>query len=233
MSSPGVYSRCCTNSTECPKNGLLCMPVMKPSTTCRARRSSREMRAMVAGWRKRRGSSSFRRPWMRPGVRFRCVRVDESRSSPTRNVEPELDRRHDAKIFLNRSSAVRSPSLLRRLLEQLLDDRVGGDAFGRGGEVGQDAVPQHRVGQRLDVVGRDVRPAVEQGAGLAAEDQVLHGARAGAPGQPVLDELRHARLADARLPHQGQGVLDDVVGHRHLADQRLQSRGSARRSAPA
>ena len=59
---------------------------------------------------------------------------------------------HDAKIFLNRSSLVSSPSLLGRLLEQLLDDRVGGDAFGGGGEVGQDAMPQHRVGQRLDVL---------------------------------------------------------------------------------
>ena len=64
--------------------------------------------------------------------------------------------------------------------------------------------------------------AVEQGAGLAAEDQVLHGPRAGAPAQPVADELRHARLADARLPHQRQGVLDDVVGHRHFAHQLLQ-----------
>ena len=35
MSSPGMYSRCCTNSTEWPKNGLRCMPEMKPSTTCR------------------------------------------------------------------------------------------------------------------------------------------------------------------------------------------------------
>src|SRR5262245_33125919 len=58
MSSPGTYSRCCTNSTECPKNGLRCMPEMKPSTTWRARRSSREMRAIVSGWRKRRGSSA-------------------------------------------------------------------------------------------------------------------------------------------------------------------------------
>src|SRR6516165_7656665 len=33
------------------------MPVMKPSTTCLARRSSWAMRAMVSGCRKRRGSS--------------------------------------------------------------------------------------------------------------------------------------------------------------------------------
>src|SRR5262249_3842328 len=57
MSSPIVYSRCCTNSIECPKTGLLCMPEMNPSTTWRARRSSRLIRAMVCGCRKRRGSS--------------------------------------------------------------------------------------------------------------------------------------------------------------------------------
>ena len=59
MSSPGVYSRCCTNSMVWPKNGLRCMPEMKPSTTCRARRSRRVILAMVSGCRKRRGSSSF------------------------------------------------------------------------------------------------------------------------------------------------------------------------------
>ena len=35
-SSPGTYSRCCTNSTDCPKYGLRCPPDKKPSTICRA-----------------------------------------------------------------------------------------------------------------------------------------------------------------------------------------------------
>src|SRR5690348_471861 len=58
MSSPWVYSRCWTNSMEWPNTGLLCMPEMKPSTTWRARRSSRVILAMVSGCRKRRESSS-------------------------------------------------------------------------------------------------------------------------------------------------------------------------------
>ena len=88
---------------------------------------------------------------------------------------------HAAKIFLNRSSFSSSPSLCGVSSQQLLDHRVGRDAFGGGGEVRQDAVPQHRQGQRLDVLGLDVRPAVQQRPGLGAEDQVLHGPRAGTP----------------------------------------------------
>ena len=67
------------------------------------------------------------------------------------------------------------------------------DAVAFGGEVDDQAVPQHRLGQRLDVLGRDVRPAVQQCPGLAAEDQELHGPRAGAPADLVADEIGHAR----------------------------------------
>ena len=48
-SSPGVYSRCCTNSTDCPKYGLRCNPDRNPSTMCRALISNREMREISSG----------------------------------------------------------------------------------------------------------------------------------------------------------------------------------------
>src|SRR6476646_1093693 len=48
-SSPVTYSRCCRNSTDCPKYGLLCIPERKPSTMCRARISSREIRLIASG----------------------------------------------------------------------------------------------------------------------------------------------------------------------------------------
>src|SRR5436189_714300 len=48
-SSPMTYSRCCRNSTDCPKYGLLCIPERNPSTMCRARTSSREMRLIASG----------------------------------------------------------------------------------------------------------------------------------------------------------------------------------------
>src|SRR5579872_2379928 len=48
-SSPATYSRCCTNSTDCPKYGLRCKPDRNPSTTFRACSSSREIREMASG----------------------------------------------------------------------------------------------------------------------------------------------------------------------------------------
>src|SRR5436190_5399097 len=48
-SSPVVYSRCWRNSTDCPKYGLLCIPERNPSTMCRARISSREIRLIASG----------------------------------------------------------------------------------------------------------------------------------------------------------------------------------------
>src|SRR3954468_5350323 len=48
-SSPGTYSRCCTNSTDWPKYGLRCRPARNPSTILRARTSNREIREISSG----------------------------------------------------------------------------------------------------------------------------------------------------------------------------------------
>src|SRR5437879_5473894 len=98
-----------------------------------------------------------------------------------------------------------------RLFEQLLDHCVGRDAFGGGSKVGEDAVPHNRQGESLNVLVRDVFAAIQECTSFAAEDEVLDGSRAGAPAQPLLDELRHARLADARLANESQRVLDDLI----------------------
>src|SRR5690606_40157832 len=42
-------SRCWTNSTDCPKYGLRCIPFRKPSTTCRAFSSSLAIREIASG----------------------------------------------------------------------------------------------------------------------------------------------------------------------------------------
>ena len=76
------------------------------------------------------------------------------------------------------------------LLEQAVDDHVGGDAFGLGGEVRDDAVAQHRVGDRGHVLGGDVRAAVDRRVRLGTQDQVLARARTGSPGDPLFDEER-------------------------------------------
>src|ERR1051326_9086903 len=48
-SSPWAYSRCCANSIDCPKYGLRCMPLRKPSTMNLARSSRRAMRFTASG----------------------------------------------------------------------------------------------------------------------------------------------------------------------------------------
>src|SRR5437660_1514296 len=49
MSSPGTYSRCWTNSTLNPLNGLLWSPTRRPSTTCRAFSPRASARASTPG----------------------------------------------------------------------------------------------------------------------------------------------------------------------------------------
>src|SRR5437762_31903 len=162
-SSPGTYSRCCTNSTEWPKTGLLCMPEMKPSTTCRARRSSRVMRAIVSGCRKRRGSSAV--------VATRLPQK-QTHHKGTKDTKAHKESKKPVALALFCLSFVdlcvlcafvasflRSEDFLEtlvfgefpfaggRFFQQLLDHRIGGHAFGGGGEVGQDAVPEYGIGQ--------------------------------------------------------------------------------------
>ena len=88
---------------------------------------------------------------------------------------------------------------------------------------------KHGLGQRLHVLAGDVRAALQQRPGLRAEDQELHRPRPRSPTHLILDEVGNARLAHAGLPHQRQGVADDVVGDRHLADDPLQLQNLGRR----
>src|SRR5262245_48794695 len=110
------------------------MPLMKPSTTCRARSSRREMRAIVSGCRKRRGSSL------------------------TATDVLSLGSEDLAEALVTRQLAFAA----RRLLQNALDDGIRRDAFRRGREVRQDAMPQHRIRERLNIFGLHMRPAVEQ-----------------------------------------------------------------------
>src|SRR5580698_8987318 len=82
MSSPGAYSRCCANSTDWPKYGLRCRPDRKPSTTLRARISSRAIRATASGGKNLRevwvtGQLAFLR-----GSRFNQLLDDMVRRDP-------------------------------------------------------------------------------------------------------------------------------------------------------
>src|SRR5437762_6800965 len=59
----------------------------------------------------------------------------------------------------------------RHILENLIDDMVGGDAFGFGFEVQNEAVAQGGGGGGFDVVEADVEAALSEGADFAGENQ--------------------------------------------------------------
>src|SRR6266545_3376076 len=73
--------------------------------------------------------------------------------------------------FLSRLNALHQPT----------DDVLDTHSLRLRPIVNENAMAERRVDQGADVVGRDVRPAGQQGPGLAAQDQVLGGAKAGAP----------------------------------------------------
>src|SRR5206468_2118403 len=76
----------------------------------------------------------------------------------------------------------------RDRVQDLLDDLVDRDALGFRVEGRDDAVAEHRIGERVHVVERHVEAALEDGADFAAQDPLLAGARPGAPLDQLLDE---------------------------------------------
>ena len=64
--------------------------------------------------------------------------------------------------------------------------------------------------------------SAEGGAGFRAEDEILHGARAGSPTDSVFDPLWGFGLAGAGLAHDGDGIVVKVVGNRDTADEVLE-----------
>ena len=87
----------------------------------------------------------------------------------------------------------------RHDLEQPIGDLIGRHAFRLRVEVGDDAVAQHRVRQRADVVEAHVVAAARERARLAAEHEVLRRADAGAERDPLLHEVRRRPSAFGRL----------------------------------
>ncbi len=77
-------------------------------------------------------------------------------------------------------------------------------------------------GDRFDVFDRHVQPPADQGARLSGEDHVLPRTRAGAPAQPVADEIARARLIRAGGADQIDREGVDVIADRHPADDLLQ-----------
>ncbi len=75
------------------------------------------------------------------------------------------------------------------MIEELVDNHFDGDPFGFGAVSGKDSVAEGGQDQEFDIVGGDVASALEEGAGFGTEDEVLSGAEAGAPADPLVDEI--------------------------------------------
>ena len=94
----------------------------------------------------------------------------------------------------------------------MVDDAVGGEAFGLGRVVGDHAVPQHGVGGGANVLDGHVIASLQGSAGLAGQNHELHGSRAGPPADHLLDEVRAVPIDDAIAVEDddGQGATRPV-----------------------
>src|SRR5690242_2573672 len=71
-------------------------------------------------------------------------------------------------------------------IDQALDNRFDGNAFGFRPVVQQDPMAQGGFGEGLDVLQADVRPVFQQRSGLRAEHQELSRACSGSPADPFV-----------------------------------------------
>src|SRR6266850_903640 len=125
----------------------------------------------------------------------------------------------------DRTFGMREASIV---LQQLLDDLNCRYGICLGIEIWNDPMAKHRADNPADVIFVGRMPALENGAGLCAEDQVLRGSRSRAPTQPVLNELRCAGRFRPRTGHNIHGVGDDMVGNRDAPDQVLKEQNLLR-----
>src|SRR4029453_970930 len=176
---------------DAPKYGARWSPLMKPSTTVRASRSSLPIRASTVGSTNRApgiappsaslATSGFSeggmggRGWKGGEGKEICLPLTapSCRSSPTCPSCP---------------SCLHSRFRHSYRFEQLVHDLIGGDPFRLRAEVRQHAMPQHRMCHRPDVLEADVIAAVRERSGLAAEHQILRRTDAGAERHVLADQ---------------------------------------------
>ena len=94
---------------------------------------------------------------------------------------------------------------------------VGGDAFGFGFEVGDEAVAQRGQRGGLEVLEADVEAALCQRADFAGEDERLRAARAAAEAQILVRDRRGGVGLGMRGEHEAHGVILHVRGDRDFA----------------
>src|SRR5207244_9918839 len=97
------------------------------------------------------------------------------------------------------------------LFQQAQDHILGRHAFGLSLEISTEAVAKDGDGDFFDIIDGDAKAAVHGGEGLAAVDEVLAGAGAGAPIDELLDEFGRGLVLGARGADEPRDVFDDVL----------------------
>src|SRR5438105_2782539 len=81
------------------------------------------------------------------------------------------------------------------VLEEFGDDFIGGLPLCVGLKAADHSVPQDQRGERGYVFAGDIKAACAGSAGAAGHDQILAGARAGAPANPSLYIIGSTRIS--------------------------------------
>src|SRR5688572_12621966 len=95
---------------------------------------------------------------------------------------------------------------------ELFNHTIGRHPLGFGVEIRNHTMPQYGLGQRMDVLDRDVMPPVNERARLAAENQRRRRAQAGAPLDPLLHEIELAASSRPRAVDEVDGKPRHLVG---------------------
>ncbi len=78
----------------------------------------------------------------------------------------------------------------RHGLEKLIDQFSGGHTFGFGVEVGENPMPENRVGESSDVFEAHVVTPLRDRPSLPSQNEILGGPDTRSEGDPLVDEVR-------------------------------------------
>ena len=108
-------------------------------------------------------------------------------------------------------------------LDHPADDFHAGDAFTFGVEVHENAVSENGFGDGVNIFEASEIASLEDGAGFGAEDEVLDGARAGAPHHPFFDPVWSFFASGSAFADEFDDMFVDVFGDGDAADDFLEA----------
>ena len=109
-------------------------------------------------------------------------------------------------------------------LDHPADDFHAGDAFAFGVEVDENAVSENGFGDGVNIFEASEIASLENGAGFGAEDEVLDGARAGAPHHPFFDPVWGFLASGSAFADEFDDMFVDVFGDGDASDDFLEAK---------